>query len=265
MNVPRTRHVFLAVIFLAACFLGTSHSFGQEKCQSFTANGINNWHPFVYRDSNNELTGTIPEVISLALERIGISIEFKSDQPWKRILRELDSGNLDIVLGAYWNSARAQKYFFTEALGIDEVRVFVQVGTEFPLKSYEDLKGKRGLKLLGGSYGDDFDEFAKTHLDFQEIGRSDQIVKMLAGARADFGILGYIEGYKHIEKLGLNGEVAALPWPILSNELHAMINIHASCAHRMQELNKAIRDLKSEGVLDDLLKKHLQQTPTGSS
>ncbi len=253
---------FSTIFWVCALFIFAFNSHASETCKSFSANGINNWYPFVYRTDDNELTGTIPDAAQTALARIGLKMEFQADRPWKRILYELEAGKLDIVLGAYWNSDRAKKYHFSEILGTDEIRVFVRKGSEFSLNSFEDLIGRRGLKLLGGSYGDKFDKFADAHLDFHDIQKSDQMIKMIAGARADFGILGYIEGLEHIQNNNLEGQVVALPWPILSNSMYLMVSRTAPCAHRVDDMNAAIQQMQKEGVLEQIFSKHIAMKKT---
>lgn len=253
------RNSFLAILLSAALFVPTSIPKASEICKSLTANGINNWYPFVYRNGKNELIGTIPDVARIALDRIGLKMEVHQDLPWKRILHQLETGKLDIVLGAYWNSDRAKKFHYSEVIGQDEIRVFVKKGNEFSLNSYEDLIGRIGLKLLGGSYGDEFDKFAAERLDFNEIPKSEQMINMLTQERADFGILGYVEGLQHAKNLGISSQIVALPWPILSNNMYFMVSRSAPCAHRMEELNAIIRNLKKEGILDQIYIEHLGQ------
>jgi len=256
MTEPPVKYLLVVILFLTS-LIHAPNLYGSETCESFSANGIRNWYPFVYRTDDNVLTGTIPDATHMALGRIGLKMEVRPDQPWKRILYSLEKGNLDIVLGAYWNSERAEKFLYSEQIGTDEIRVFVKKGQEFDLNSFEDLIGRSGMKLLGGSYGDEFDKFAAEHLHFDSIPKSDQIIRMLARDRAEFGILGYIEGLQHIRALGVEDQIVALPWPVLSNGMHLMISRTAPCAHRFNDLNAAIRELKKEGILDQIFARHI--------
>jgi len=262
MTILKLSKPALCLPILIALLVTTTGVSATETCTSFTANGINNWYPFVYRDKNDELTGTLPDAAKLALDRIGLTLEIQKDLPWKRILHQLEVGELDMVLGVYWNAERAKKFLYSELLGKDEIRVFVKKGNEFPLASFEDLIGRIGLKLLGGSYGD---EFATERLDFNEIPKSDQIIRMINRERSDYGILGYIEGLKHIKNLDIEGQVVALQWPILSNGIYILMSRTAPCAHRLKDLNAAFRDLEKEGILEKLNIKHVLRSTAPSS
>jgi len=233
-----------------------------ENCVGFSVNGINNWYPFVYRNSNGDLTGSVVDGAKKALSQMGLKMTSQTDRPWKRILFDLEQGTLDVVVGAYWNTDRANKYYYSEPLDTDEVRVFVKVGSEFSLKSYEDLIGRNGFKLLGGSYGDEFDHFATKYLDTTDIRQSDDIIKMMAAGRGDYGIVGYVEGLQHIQKFGVEGKVVALPWPILSTGVRMLINRKSACADRVEELNKIILQMKKQGILKEISKKYLNMKPS---
>ncbi len=243
----------------ALYLLPPSVSYADDQCKAFSGNGINNWYPFSYRDTDGKLTGIVVDGAHEALKRIGLSMEVAPDKPWKRIMYDLEQGKVDMVLGAYWNSERAEKYHYSEQLGTDELRVFVKEEKQFTLNSNEDLIGRSGMRILGGSLGDEFDTFANDHLNFIEVPKSDTIVLMLQNNRADYGILGYVEGLLHIQGLNLKGKIVPLALPILSNSMHVLINKNAKCAHKVEAMNAAILDMQKDGTLDKIISHHLSQ------
>ncbi|WP_421780858.1 substrate-binding periplasmic protein [Kiloniella litopenaei] len=250
--------IFLALVgFSIVNFTTSSQANASDSCTSFSGNGINNWYPFVYRKNNGELTGIVVDGTREALKRIGLKLTIDHDKPWKRILYDLEQGNVDMVLGAYWNSERAEKYLYSEPLGTDELRVFVKKENQFSFSTPQDLIGRSGMRLLGGSLGDDFDTFAKNYLDFIEVPKSDSMVVMLQNNRADYGILGYIEGLQHTYALDLEETIIPLAVPVLSNSMHVMINKDADCASRVDDMNKAIQEIKADGTLQKIIDAHL--------
>ncbi|WP_085908564.1 substrate-binding periplasmic protein [Kiloniella majae] len=250
--------IFLALAgFFIVSFATPSRVKASDNCTSFSGNGINNWYPFVYRKDDGQLTGIVVDGTHEALKRIGLKLNIVNDKPWKRILYDMEQGNVDMVLGAYWNKERAAQYLYSEQLGTDELRVFVKDGNQFSLTSPQDLIGRSGMRLLGGSLGDEFDNFANRHLDFIEVPKSDSIVIMLQNNRADYGILGYVEGLQHTHALDLEETVVPLEMPILSNAMHVMINKNANCAHRVDEMNRAIQDMRDDGTLQKIIDDHL--------
>jgi ABC-type amino acid transport substrate-binding protein len=243
-------------------FFVSINSTQANECVSFSGNGINNWYPFSYRSSDGQLTGVIVDGMHEALKRVGLKLSIQDDRPWKRIMYDLENDHVDMVLGAYWNSERSKKYIYSAQMGTDELRVFVKKGNEFSFNSFKDLIGRSGMHLLGGSLGDEFDEFSKNYLDLSEIPKSDVIVTMLHKERADYGILGYVEGLKFIHSLGLVDQITALPTPILSNGMFTLVSRNAHCAHKMEEVNKVIDEMTSDGTLNSIMEHHLKLIET---
>ena len=251
-----TKWLILSVV--VCCLLSFNLTTAQaDNCKSFSGNGINNWYPFSYRNDDGKLTGIMVDGMLEALRRVNAQLKIHNDKPWKRIMYDLENGNVDMVLGAYWNSERAQKYHYSEQMGTDELRIFVKAGNEFTFNNFEDLIGRSGMRLLGGSLGDEFDSFAKKYLDFNEVPRSDTMITMLINDRSDYGILGYVEGLKFINSLGVKGEIMPLPKAILSHPMHVLINKNADCVGKIDEVNSAIKDMKSDGTLDKIIAHHL--------
>lgn len=252
---------FLRVITLAVAvsFVFPPQAGLAKSCSTVTANGVGYWYPFVYRNTEGVLTGIIVDGAQEALARIGVTLDIAPGAPWKRLLKDFDNGDIDMVFGAYWKAERAAKYLYSEPLGREEIRVFVKAGREFPLSAFEDLKGRHGLRLLGGSLGQKFDAYAEQHLEFSTAPTNDRMIQMLAAGRADFGIQGHKQGLHFADVLGLSGQVTPLAWPILTNDVHLLINRKAACATRVPALNIAIKAMEKEGYLDQLVVKHLGQ------
>ncbi|MDV7338097.1 transporter substrate-binding domain-containing protein [Terasakiella sp. A23] len=248
-----------AFLILLTCFAGFQKGAAAEECTAFSGNGVNNWYPFSYRTEEGHLTGVMVDGMREALKRVGLKLTIQVDRPWKRIIYDLENAHVDMVLGAYWNSERAEKFHYSEAMGTDELRIFVKSGKEFTFHAFADLIGRSGMHLLGGSLGDEFDTFSQKHLDLQEVPQSDAIITMLQNDRADYGILGYVEGLKFIHTQKLEGEITALPKAILANAMHVMISKEATCAHKLEAVNQAIKDMKTDGTLDRILNDHLKK------
>ena len=227
-----------------------------ERCTAFLASGVDYWYPYVYRNEEGALTGVLVEAVQQSLSSTGVAVELMPSTPWKRILLQLERGEIDIVLGAYWNAERAKRFLYSVPVVSEELRVFVKAGTEFPLSSFDDLKGRQGLLLRGGSMGEKFDRYAEKNLTIARVTSSDQMLRMISLGRVDFGILGYQEGLHLLEQLGKSKEVVPLDWPLLVNDLHIMMN--KNCAPHIKTLNDGIEGLRRQGDIIRLEQKHRQ-------
>jgi len=230
----------------------------ETGCKKMVANGAGFWHPFSYRTADGELTGIAVDMAKEAAKRIGISLEIYPDMPWKRILMNLQLGKIDLVLSAYWNEERAEKYLYSVPVVEEEIGVFVRAGSSFPFSSFHDLKGKLGLRVFAGSLGQEFDTYARENLEFQTVLESGPMLKMLVLGRADYGIQGALEGEFYIEKLGLGTQVQRLPKPLVINDVHFLMNRATKCGSKIDSLNAAIIELQNSGYLSSLVAKHIK-------
>lgn len=63
---------------------------------------------------------------------------------------------------------RAKKFVYSESYHIEEFRIFVRSDRTFDFQNLNSLKGKLGLRPLGGTYGHHFDTFAADNLQIEE-------------------------------------------------------------------------------------------------
>jgi len=78
--------------------------------------GTGYWSPYCYSNSDNgsNLQGFTVDVVKYVFRNKG-NVKFVK-LPWKRCLRMLDEGQLDLVMDGSKNSDRLQKYLFSDQL-----------------------------------------------------------------------------------------------------------------------------------------------------
>ena len=60
------------------------------------------------------MQGFAVEVLQSVVKEMGCSLDFR-ERPWKRQLQELQSGEADIAMEAYYNDERAKYAYFSES------------------------------------------------------------------------------------------------------------------------------------------------------
>ncbi|KKJ77834.1 hypothetical protein WH95_05245 [Kiloniella litopenaei] len=201
--------------------------------------------------------GIAIDITREAFSRLGITVINAPPLPWNRMLRQLENGELDLLLGAYWTSERAQIYSYTEPLVQEEIAIFVRQGEEFPLNSLDDLVGLIGLRPMGGSYGEEFDHYAEKYLNIHGV-KENGTLELLQTGRADYAVLSRYDGIADLHETGNLGQINDLPWPVASNDVHLMMSRASPCYYLLDEINKTIRDLHKEGFTDQLEARYLQ-------
>ena len=122
--------------------------------------------------------------------------------PWKRVLRQLEEGQIDGFFGyAPWSWA--------------VLSIFVRKGEVFPFQKIEDLYGKRIGIVRGFTTSPEFDRAMREGLiSVDESGSYGSLIKMLDAKRID-GIAGVASTLQaHFDDMHLTGRFVMLPHPI---------------------------------------------------
>ncbi|WP_083921825.1 substrate-binding periplasmic protein [Kiloniella laminariae] len=254
--------VYLAFIFgmLSSAFLfwavpSPVYS-APANCPTIHINGTTDWYPVIMRtESSRDLQGLAPDIAREVSRRLDVPLHVDRKLPWNRVLSQLEKGELDMLLGAYWTPERAQIYSYTEPVTTDEVTIFVRKGDEQSYRELNDLVGYKGLRPMGGSYGKDFDQYAARHLSILEVS-GENLIEMLAAGRADYVVLARYDGIADVFETGNTKTVIPLPWNVASNDVYFMISRASPCHALLEDINRIILELHNEGFIEKLEAKY---------
>ncbi len=84
---------------------GTAHAGNLQICTD-----INYWYPYTY-ESNGKAKGIHVDIVSLALKNLGHDFTF-TPLPWKRCLKEAQSGKYSAVVSGSYKTERAKKLLY---------------------------------------------------------------------------------------------------------------------------------------------------------
>jgi len=123
---------------------------------------------------------------------------------------------------------------------VNEARIFTRVDKQFELTTLADLEGLKGDQVLGGSFGDEFDSYAKAHLEMSELTSLAAQVRRLKLGRSDFLISDYHDASKEVAQQakakGSSAAVVALPLVIARNPVYFAMSKHSACAKLAPEI-----------------------------
>jgi len=240
---------FFRIVGLLVAVGGSAGTATGAECERATLNGPVDWYPVIKRSATKDrVEGVLPGLAEAAFGRMGIAVSYAPVTPYKRQLHQLQTGQLDLVLGAFWTSERAAQFNYTVPLITEEVAVFVREGEEFPLESWADLKGRLGIRHHGGSLGEDFDVYASENLtiEFELPQSGSSLLHLLGNNDVDYVIQGRRQGWRIIEAHGLE-DIVDLSWPILSNPVYAMFSRSSPCAAHFEKFNQELKHLLANG------------------
>ncbi len=253
-------------VFLSALLLFVfSHqpAFATNNCEILKVGGNSSWQPVGYLNKNtNQLTGISYDLIKYIGQELNIPVQISSALPWKRLLKTVQEGKLDILLAAYKTEERAKSFHYSTPYYANEARIFVKKGREFKFKKFEDLHGLKGIIPLGGSYGEDFDNFAKKNgslfVNVSSYGSNFKLkfLQPVLQGYADYFIRDYQDGLSHLKKNNLTDQFITLPVPVSKLNVHFLISRNASCADLLPKVNRIVKHAKNNGVLKKIISQY---------
>lgn len=243
-----------AVVF--SLLLATSRLHAAE---GVIVSGHEEYAPFMWRQGD-EIVGVGIDVVNMIFQDLGINVTSRYVGPWKRILRKIELGEVDILCGGYITEDRLEYMVFSaEPLSADPTAVFVWHTRKFPFSSRDDLKGIRFGEVLGESQGQEFDAWRKKYASVEEVPTSILNIKKLQANRIDAFVTGLYSGLLHVKKEGYAGRIVPLKNPVNTEYLYIGISKKSKYIQYLPQINLKLRELHRNGTIERLINYHLER------
>ncbi len=254
LNVAKTmRQYLLLLLFTLPINLHAS------ECQTIRANGPNGWEPISYRGAHDQLSGMAVEVANRVFSQLGVTLRYGPKLLWKRQLHRLEHGTLDLIIAAYFNKNRDKRFTYSKPYHIEKISIFVHKDRTFEFQNLDNLKGKIGLRPLGGTYGDHFDKFAKDNLNIKEYSDAGSNIHRIYQGNEDYVILALLDGLISAKKYGYYSKVIPLPKEVSKLPIHFLLSKKSPCIKLMERINPILTNLKSSSFTKNIEEKYLRQ------
>ncbi len=245
---------WVVVLLFLSLFASNVHA---DECKILNVSGSVGWTPLLMKnDENNAIHGLSYDLMKEISNKLSIPFQFE-ELPWKRALLYLEKGRIDMVLGIYWTKERAQKYYYTSPILENEARVFVLKENAFKFEQLSDLIGKQGDIPLGGSFGEEFDQYAKANLTLHGVWKKKEHIGRLQKSRSVFFISDYFDALTEIKKFGLEEKIIALPKAVSVTQVYFVLSKNSLCSYLAPEINNIIEWMKNDGSLKAITDKYL--------
>jgi len=219
------------------------------------------WYPYQFHNKKDELTGIDIEIFNLISDQAGMDISYV-ELPWQRHLLYIKVGKIDVAFGASYSEEREKTGYFTVPYRTEQVKLFVLKGRAKNIKliSLADLRNTDFLIGVenGYYYGEEYeklthDETFKAQINV--VTDIEQNVKMLLKGHLDGFFADPITMKSFEEKYQLEGKFEVHPLPIYKSNIHIMLSKKSFNKQQLENINKAILDVKANGKLDKIINK----------
>lgn len=201
-------------------------------CERIIVTGHSQYPPVLWVDpaDTSRLKGAAVELLQLALEDSGIHVDALNVGPWARAQKELVSGRVDMLAGAFLTPERLGEMDFVYPPFMEVPSVlFVKRGSAFPYSGWADLRGKQGSSVAGSSFGAGFDSYAKEHLDIQSVPLARQSFELLVSGRTDYVIYERYQGQALAAKMGILDQIDIIEGSVINEQLYFAVSHNSAC------------------------------------
>ncbi|WP_148715325.1 substrate-binding periplasmic protein [Chitinolyticbacter meiyuanensis] len=224
---------------------------------------MEDWPPYVYRDSRGAPTGLDIELLNAIVKAAGCTLQVLDDVPRSRRHLMHQRGELDLLLAASVTDERKRYSRFTLPYRPEAVGIFARADEAArydKLKGFDDILAQR-IGLLtpnNGWYGDDYARHLsdlKASGQLQHFETFTQGMRMLKAKRAEL-MMGDVGAM--VYEARFNVKLAIQQLPLVPNEapVHLMLSRASTTEADLAALDAAITKLETNGTLGKLRQKY---------
>jgi len=214
--------------------------------------------PFIYRDGD-QIVGLGPEFAGMVLSKLGVDHESRFVGPWKRVQELARQGKVDLIAGLYRNSERETYLAFTIPFMEDPTSVFVKKEKAFSISSRKDLVGRRGVTLFGDSFGEQMDRFMNNQLRMIRAYSIQEMLDLILTEKTDYMIFGHFAGRVATIRMGLENEIIVAKKDLVVENVYLALSKKSAHVHLLPDINRQIRELRDQGVVNTLIEKRISR------
>ena len=174
--------------------------------------------------------------------------------PWARALKEVEEGKSDVVMGAYFNEERAQKYYYSDRIYSLDLGLIARPGLD--VLKYESLRELSDYKIgvsRGFANSDEFD--AADYLDKDIATFPNLNIRKLFRGRIDMAVMNFDLFRYEARKEGFCiTDVTFMDPPLSTEGLYMMASRNIRDGERIiEDFNRGLLTIRQNGEFDRIV------------
>ncbi len=212
--------------------------------------GWSSWHPFSFRDEQQQLQGLDIDLLEAIFNRAGFHANY-SEMPWARVLRELEFGTIQLTMSANQTAERDLYARFTLPYRNEETVLLIRrqdKGRWQEITQLSDLLSRPDFTiglLRDFDYGTDFRTFMQSPQMQQRLLvrlKMEPLLKLLLAGRIQ-GVVMDPMGLQQLNLAGIPLDQLTTLLDIQQTPVHLMLSRRTTTPQQLQRLDEAIRAL----------------------
>ncbi|EPC3541953.1 substrate-binding periplasmic protein [Aeromonas hydrophila] len=225
--------------------------------------GWSSWHPFSFRDEQQQLQGLDIDLLEAIFNRAGFHANY-SEMPWARVLRELEFGTIQLTMSANQTAERDLYARFTLPYRNEETVLLIRrqdKGRWQEITQLSDLLSRPDFTiglLRDFDYGTDFRTFMQSPQMQQRLLvrlKMEPLIKLLLAGRIQ-GVVMDPMGLQQLNLAGLPLDQLTTLLDIQQTPVHLMLSRRTTTPQQLQRLDEAIRALQQSPEYGQILARY---------
>ncbi|HHQ4455623.1 TPA: substrate-binding periplasmic protein [Aeromonas hydrophila] len=225
--------------------------------------GWSSWHPFSFRDEQQQLRGLDIDLLEAIFNRAGFHANY-SEMPWARVLRELEFGTIQLTMSANQTTERDLYARFTLPYRNEETVLLIRrqdKGRWQEITQLSDLLSRPDFTiglLRDFDYGTDFRTFMQSPQMQQRLLvrlKMEPLIKLLLAGRIQ-GVVMDPMGLQQLNLAGLPLDQLTTLLDIQQTPVHLMLSRRTTTLQQLQRLDEAIRVLQQSPEYGQILARY---------
>ncbi|WP_027907794.1 substrate-binding periplasmic protein [Pseudomonas taiwanensis] len=222
----------LAILLVCVLAVLPKTALAARDCHYLTATGNPEYPPYLWRDPDNprQLIGANADLLLHLGRSLGLEVQVLYTGPWSRAQEEVRTGRIDLMAGYFLTQARQQVMDFVMPAFLHTPSVvWVRQDSVFAYQGWADLQGLKGGTLVSNSHGQQFDDYAKAHLNLEAVPSARQAFEKLLHKRNDYVVYEQYPGMALARTLGMDPLLKVLEPPVASEGLYLALSHQSPC------------------------------------
>lgn len=234
-----------------------------SACRQLVASGNPQYPPYLWRAAEGEdrLVGANADMLAWLSKELGLPIEARYVGPWGRVQEEMRAGRIDLIAGAFFTLARTEymDYFhptFHETRSI----VLVRSGSRLDYRRWSDLVPLQGGTVIGNSFGEQFDRYAREKLKVTPVASLERALQMLQRSRIDYLVYEDSPALAYLARLNIEGVRPLMRPAVASEPLYLTLSHRSACntPELRGRLARAMYTLARQGLMTGWIDRNIE-------
>jgi len=213
--------------------------------------------PPIVWEKSGQLTGIGPQLVASFLDQEGVAYTLRPEGTWDEVQDKARAGSIDLIVSAYDNRERREYLDYSIPYLKSPVVIVVKKGNGFPLHSWSDLAGKKGVANTGESFGSEFDAYIKEKLDVAYV-PYERAFAMLAEESADYLVIDLYPAVIYAKLLRAEESIEYLDNPVSLQHFHVTIAKNSPYQRLLPNINAYIQQMQDKGEINRMLQEQYQ-------